>query len=231
MVDLGSRTWTSLEEASDLVLLVPVGSCEQHGPHLPLDTDTRIAVALAQAAADVTGGLVAPAVGIGASGEHQSFPGTLSIGTDALAGVLLEVGRSALPPDGSGPFAHVVFVNGHGGNADAATAAVAHLRAESRSVIAWSPRVPAGDAHAGQTETSLMLHIDAAAVGPERPAGHRGPLGDVAETLRRAGVGAVSANGVLGDARDATAGQGGELFAVLVADLAATAATMVHPAS
>ena len=83
------------------MLLVPLGSTEQHGPHLPLDTDTRIAVA--RCAGRVgrrrcrprLAVLVAPAVAYGASGEHEGFAGTLSIGQEALESVVVELGRSA----------------------------------------------------------------------------------------------------------------------------------------
>ncbi|HNJ23242.1 MAG TPA: creatininase family protein, partial [Microthrixaceae bacterium] len=119
---LAELSWPDVPEPS--VLVVPLGSCEQHGPHLPLDTDTRIAEALAAALVDRLGdGMVlGPTVGVGASGEHESFPGTLSIGTVVLEGVLVELVRSALPPPGSDrprPFRGVVVVNGHGGNVEA----------------------------------------------------------------------------------------------------------------
>ena len=110
--DLGARTWTEVGSARrELILAVPLGSCEQHGAHLPLDTDTRIAVALAdrlaRERADV---VVAPALAYGASGEHADFAGTLSIGLDGLALVVVELVRSA------DAFAGVVVVNAHGGN-------------------------------------------------------------------------------------------------------------------
>jgi mycofactocin precursor peptide peptidase len=74
--------WPEVDEGLRRVLVVPVGSLEQHGPHLPLDTDTRIAVAVAQRACVGRGDVaLAPAIGIGASGEHAGFPGTLSIGS------------------------------------------------------------------------------------------------------------------------------------------------------
>ena len=130
------------------MLAVPLGSLEQHGPHLPLDTDTRIAVALAeQLAARRDDVVIAPALPFGASGEHAGFPGTLSLGTAALTTALVELVRSA------DHFAGVVLVNGHGGNLDALRSATTTLTGEGRRVVAWAPRVPDGDAHAGRTET------------------------------------------------------------------------------
>ncbi len=197
------------------VLLVPIGSLEQHGPHLPLDTDTRIAVALAVAvAAARSDAVVAPAIAIGSSGEHDGFAGTLSIGTETLRLVLVELVRS------NRDFAHVVFVNGHGGNLEALQAAVTLLRSEGHSVFAFSPSVPGGDAHAGRTETSLLLHLDPALVRLGlAEAGAVGPLTDLLPALRKGGVMAVSSNGVLGDPTGACAAEGAEVFSTLVADL------------
>jgi mycofactocin precursor peptide peptidase len=143
--------------AEPTTLLIPLGATEQHGPHLPIGTDAAIAVALAErAAAEVPGVVVAPALPYGSSGEHQDFAGTLSIGAEATELVLVELARSA-----SETFDRVVFVNAHGGNVGPLAAAARRLRAESRDVIAWSPRF-GGDAHAGRTETSLMLALEAA---------------------------------------------------------------------
>jgi mycofactocin precursor peptide peptidase len=213
-VTLGELTWPEVRPA---ILAVPLGSCEQHGPHLPLDTDTRIAVALAAGLAaarpDV---VVAPALAYGASGEHAAFAGTLSLGLDALATALIELGRSA------DAFTGVVFVNGHGGNADAVGRAVEVLVAEGRRVLAWSPRWD-GDAHAGRTETALLLALAPATVRLERAEpGATAPLADLLPRLRAGGVAAVSPNGVLGDPAGATAAEGTALLATLTADLAAT---------
>lgn len=203
MVSLGPLT--SVEVGSPRILLLPLGSTEQHGPHLPLDTDTVIATTVAQrAAAEVPMAVVAPAVAIGASGEHAGFPGTLSLGTDVLASAIVEIVRSAGPE-----FVRVVVVNGHGGNADAVSQAAEICQAEARPVTVWSPRVPGGDAHAGRTETSVML-----AIAPDRVrmaeavVGATEPLSAMLDQLRQGGVRAVSANGVLGDPRQATADQG-----------------------
>src|SRR5271163_2828984 len=93
---LASARWPEVETQARRLLVVPVGSLEQHGPHLPLDTDTRIAVAVARrACAGRAGVALAPAFSVGASGEHADFPGTLSIGTEALTACLTELGRHA----------------------------------------------------------------------------------------------------------------------------------------
>ncbi len=197
------------------MLVVPIGSCEQHGPHLPLDTDTRIACAVAAGlAAARPEVLITPAFGITASGEHQGFPGTLSIGVTVLELVLIELVRSA---DWSGG---VVFVNGHGGNTTAVNAAVAVLRGEGRRVLAWWPRIYSGDAHAGRTETSLMLAIAPETVRIDAASpGRTDPLTELLTELRSGGVATVSPNGVLGDPTGATADVGVELLGHLVSDL------------
>lgn len=211
---LGERTWPAVEAAPPLVL-VPVGSCEQHGPHLPLDTDTRLAVAVATGAAErLPGACVGPALTVGASGEHAGFAGTLSIGVEALMTVLVELGRSADWAAG------VVLVNGHGGNAVAVRRALEVLRSEGRRVGAWWPRVPGGDAHAGRTETSLVLALAPDLVVPATAApGRTEPLAELLPSLLASGVRAVSPNGVLGDPAGASVAEGRALLAGLVDDL------------
>jgi mycofactocin system creatininase family protein len=195
-------------------LLVPLGATEQHGPHLPLDTDTRIATAVARGAQALLkqGWLVAPAIAYGASGEHQSFDGTISIGTEALTMLLLEYGRSA-----ARWAARLVFVNGHGGNVDALTRAVSRLRAEGRDV-GWCPcTAVGGDAHAGHTETSVLLHISPDDVLADRwLPGNGAPLAELLPSMRRGGVAAVSRVGVLGDPTTSTAVEGKRMFAEMV---------------
>ena len=217
--ELGRATWTDVAARPGRILLVPVGSCEQHGPHLPLDTDTRIALAVAHGvAAGRDDATVAPAVTYGASGEHQSFAGTLSIGSEALVAVLVELGRSAFPDPATPHHAAMVFVNGHGGNRAAVRRATDVLTGEGRPVASWAPAIPGGDAHAGRTETSLLLAIAPEVVRADRPAGASEPIVELADALRSGGVGAVSANGVLGDATGATAAEGHAVLAALIAD-------------
>jgi creatinine amidohydrolase len=211
--------WVQVDRAARRALLAPVGSLEQHGPHLPLDTDTRIALAVAAGAARGRDGVaVAPAVTFGASGEHAGFPGTLSIGTPALSELLVELGR-----DASRDWDALLLVNAHGGNRDAVDAALTRLRAEGRRSAGFHVSPSGGDAHAGRTETSLLLalapetvRLDAAEPGDVRP------LTAVIGELRRNGVAAVSPNGVLGDPTGATAEEGRRLLDTLAADLIAT---------
>jgi creatinine amidohydrolase len=195
-------------------MLLPLGSLEQHGPHLPLDTDTRIAVAVARAAAAGRAGVaVAPPIAFGASGEHDAFPGTLSIGTAALAEVLVELGR-----DAARDWDALLLVNAHGGNRDAVSAARKRLESEGRRCSVFSVSPAGGDAHAGRTETSMLLHLDPGAVRAGRvEPGETRPVQELMERLRREGVRPVSANGVLGDPTGATAAEGARLLAQAVA--------------
>ena len=201
MTRLERLAWPDVAaRAATSVLAVPVGATEQHGPHLPIGTDTAVAVALAErlaAARDDV--LVAPAVAYGSSGEHAGFAGTLSIGADAVRLVLVELVRSA------DAFAGVVLVSTHGGNAVPVAAAAATLTGEGRRVLAWSPRHDR-DAHAGRAETSMLLALDPAAVRAERiEAGDPRPLGEVIGALRAGGIASVSPSGVLGDPTGACA--------------------------
>ncbi|MQA10891.1 MAG: mycofactocin biosynthesis peptidyl-dipeptidase MftE [Pseudonocardiaceae bacterium] len=218
MTSLAGRPWPELD--GDPVLLVPTGSCEQHGPHLPLDTDTRIAAAVAEAAGD----LVAPTIPYGSSGEHQDFPGTVSIGHDTLCALLVEYGRSACRWA-----RRVLFVNGHGGNVAALSEAVRRLRYEGRDVAWFACTSPGGDAHAGHTETALMLAIAPETVWEERIApGNTAPLGELMPRLRAGQLRTASPTGVLGDPTAATAAEGAELLGALIAALR-TAMTQWSP--
>jgi mycofactocin system creatininase family protein len=196
------------------LVLVPVGSIEQHGPHLPLDTDTAIARAVADRMAPALGGAwVAPAVSYGASGEHQTFPGTCSIGTEALQLVLAELVRSIRCWA-----RRVVLVNAHGGNLTAVRGSVEQLRSEGHDV-GWVPCATEDvDLHAGRTETSLMLHLAPWSVRLDKAeAGNTQPLQKILPAMLAGGVAAVSANGVLGDPTGATAAEGTLLLDRIVA--------------
>jgi mycofactocin precursor peptide peptidase len=214
---LGSARWPEVEAGPRRLLVVPLGSLEQHGPHLPMDTDTRIACFVAaRACAGRAGVGLAPPVAIGASGEHADFPGTLSIGTIALSTLLVELGRHA------SLYWPAMLVNGHGGNGPAITDAVARLRSEGRECHVWHAGLGpgAGDAHAGRTETSLMLALAPSEVLLDRAAaGDTRPIADIMPALRAGGIRRLSPNGVLGDPAGASAAEGEELLGSLAASL------------
>jgi len=199
---------TSPDTGGAGLVLVPVGSIEQHGPHLPLDTDTTIAVAVAdRVASELPGSWVAPAVSYGSSGEHQSFSGTASVGTEALTHQLVELVRSLRTWA-----SRVVIVNAHGGNVTA-------LKASDE--LEWVPCATEDvDLHAGYTETSLMLHLRPESVRLDRAeVGNTQPLSQILPVMMTGGIAAVSPNGVLGDPTEASADEGERVLEAMVADV------------
>jgi mycofactocin precursor peptide peptidase len=226
-MELAGATWPQVEATGGrTVLAVPLGSLEQHGPHLPLDTDARIALAVADGLATrSTGVTVAPAVPYGASGEHADFPGTLLVGHAVLADLLVELVRSARRS-----FAGVVFVNAHGGNEEALVAVERRCSAEGDDVLVWRAVIPGGDAHAGRTETSLLLAIDSAAVRLHlAEPGRTEPIATLLPRLRAEGVRPVSSSGVLGDPTGASVDEGLALLDDLVDDLVAAVSAHWSP--
>ncbi|MFI0350291.1 mycofactocin biosynthesis peptidyl-dipeptidase MftE [Actinomadura sp. 9N407] len=220
--DLAGAVWPDVQAAP--LVLVPVGSTEQHGPHLPLSTDTVIAQAVTERAAALLtevpllngAPLVAPAIAYGASGEHAGFPGTISIGHEALQVVIVETVRSLALWAG-----RIVFVNGHGGNVPTLDAAVHRLRTEGHDTAWTGCAAPGGDAHAGFTETSVMLHLAPHLVRPfDAVTGDTRPLTELMPDLIAHGVRAVSPSGVLGDPSGASAAKGREILKAMAASAA-----------
>lgn len=177
----GSRVAEMLTENSILVL--PIGSTEHHGPHLPLRTDALIAEAVAGAAVEmaVQNSLDVwqlPTLAVTKSDEHSWAPGTLWLSADTLLDVLRDLGRSVTAT----PAKKIAFVNGHGGN----TALLQVVNRELRRLYGLQPfTMPAGlqragggvegqpdelgfGIHAGWAETSLMLHLAPDLVRPEQ---------------------------------------------------------------
>jgi creatinine amidohydrolase len=147
--------------------VLPVGAFEQHGAHLPLATDTLIAVAISNAIAAVVPVRQLPPVTIGCSHEHAAFPGTLSISASTLSAIVTDVATSLR---GQG-IEHLVVVNGHGGNYVLSNV-VQQANAEHPRSMALYPnrvdwdeaRAAAGmettaheDMHGGELEASILL--------------------------------------------------------------------------
>jgi creatinine amidohydrolase len=209
-MDLGGATWPEVEATGrGHVLALPLGSLEQHGPHLPLDTDTRIAVEVARRLAAARPGVaVGPALAFGASGEHAGFPGTLVVRHEVVADLVIELVRSA-----RSSFGGVVVISAHGGNNEGLAMAEERCRADGDALLVWSVVAPGGDAHAGRTETSLMLAIDEGSVRTElAERGCTEPLEVIMPRLRAEGVRRVSSNGVLGNPEGASAAEGRTLL-------------------
>ena len=228
---LGEMSWTALSERLDpgpLDVMIPLGALEQHGPHLPLDTDALIAEAVADRAARRAGEcVVSPCIPVGASSHHLAFPGTASLSDKTLRSVLVEVIQTLL---GHG-FRGAYLVTGHAGNVGAMAAVMAELDPADRSRVVSFDDWPAQreavhqvaearlnmdrelvGTHGGHFETSIML-----AIAPDRVdmasavAGHIGPAASASAKLRSEGMASLSPVGVIGDPRGATA-DAGELY-------------------
>jgi mycofactocin system creatininase family protein len=219
-VNLAERSWEMVNQ--NPLVLIPTGSTEQHGPHLPLETDSVIAATVAKGVAErlkasslVVDVVIAPTITFGASGEHQGFAGTTSIGQDVLQSLIIEVVRSMSLWAG-----RVIFVNAHGGNVRALELAVSQMIAENHDV-AWVPcSTVGGDSHAGRTETSLMLHIAPTSVDLGRAViGNTDSLRSLLPALGQSGVQAVSASGILGDPTGASAADGAALLDAMITDV------------
>jgi creatinine amidohydrolase len=155
----------------DPVLLLPIGAIEQHGPHLPVDTDSTAVTTVAERAAESLprrAALVLPTISWGLSPYWMSFPGTLTLRPATILALISDIGASVAAHG----FRRMVIVNGHGGNQGiigvAATQLADHgVRAYALSY--WSLLgaelgvIAPGDhgqiGHAGQTETSIQLRL------------------------------------------------------------------------
>ncbi len=153
------------------VVVIPIGAIEQHGPHLPLNTDISDAWAVAtrlSASCDEPPVLVAPPVPWGVSHYHHVFPGTLSLTVESLSSLLLDLCRSVA----TNGFTRILLLNGHGGNAATIETVATRANVEGIDVfpITYWNLVPETMAelavhdgghigHAGEMETSLQLHL------------------------------------------------------------------------
>jgi creatinine amidohydrolase len=217
-------------EIGDLVargidkVIIPVGSTEQHGSHLPLSTDSIHTVAVLERVAERLPALVAPLMPVGQADHHMAFPGTMTVRHETLHAVLRDWCDSLFKHG----FRHVLVYSGHGGNAVPLARIIADLVGEEpcRSIIgctewrvyddalfpvaeALGVRIEEAGWHAGELEASMILALDEQLVHMDRAApGFLGNLDDVREQLMSAGIQAVTPSGVLGDPRGATRAHG-----------------------
>ena len=239
-------TWPEVRRAAaeERVCLIPVATLEDHGPHLPIDTDLRLTAEICRRAAEEAADEVVllPAIPHGYSPHHMDFPGPITIGWDTFTRYLVDVGES-LARHG---FRRMLFLNGHGSNQNLVETAarlvcVAHPKvvaaaafhtsgAEAASLIAEirdSDR--GGIGHACELETSMYLAIDADAVDMDRAVDERGyPAGEHAWMDWSDGPlkvmpwwSSFSRTGVQGDATKATADKGRALLDAAVAECVA----------
>lgn len=217
---------TSLEAKDKAAAVLPVGSFEQHGPHLPLATDTLIAWEIARRCADDYDLLLLPPIGMSCSHEHASFPGTISVSATTLTRVVQDI-ASDLARQGT---SKLVIVNCHGGN-NVLTNLVQEANTNNRTMLLYpttyqwnQARTAAGcatdnheDMHAGEAETSILL-----AIAPElvrsgwEKADHEV---DDRSLLTLVGMSGFTDTGVIGRPSVASAKKGAALVEALVAGL------------
>lgn len=242
MTHASDMTWEDFRASTDRVAILPVGSCEQHGPHLPLSTDTVIATSIAEAVARDVDGVMLPTLAYGYrsapySGGGSLFPGTVDLSFRALAATVADI-VGELIADG---FRRILVLNAHYENQGAIVDALGSLPpTEGLKVLAsswWDPvpgdvlhslfdsgRFPGWDLeHAALTETSLMMHLAPHLVredlipgdsGFAAPAYLRFPLAE----------GDIPAHGALAPSAAATAEKGRLLFEASVSEIAAICA-------
>ena len=232
---LGSLTWPQAKRrfADVDIALLPVGAIEQHGPHLPLDTDAFDADYLARRVAKACLSprpLVLPLLPYGVSYHHNDFKGTLSISNTTLSQMVFEIGMSAA----ANGIRKLVIINGHGGNSATLHYAAQMINRDARIFTCvdsgetsdqdiYALAETKNDVNAGEIETSTTL-----AIRPELVQMDKSPrmvprfssryldftskrsVGWYAYTQR------ISRNGVMGDATRATAAKGERIWELMV---------------
>jgi len=215
------------------VALLPVGSIEQHGPHLPLDTDAFDADFLARrvaAACSDPKPLVLPLIHYGVSYQHEDFSGTFSVNPELLSRLVYEIGASAARYG----ITKLVIVNGHGGNAPSLHLAAQMINRDahiftcvdtgetSDTDVYELVENPHNDVHAGEIETSTAL-----ATRPELVQMEQAPRAIPRFSSRfldftsKRGVGwygrtaRISRSGVMGDATKATRAKGEKIWELM----------------
>lgn len=238
---LAEMAWPDVAKAvasGITTVILPLGATEQHGPHLPLGTDTIRAEALADRLSErLSCSLVAPALPFGCSDEHAGFAGLIGLEAETLAAVILDCARRV---SGWGA-RRLILLSAHGGNGRALPLAVELIERELPDLAVWAPEnlgsiaksileVALEDGvspealgiHAGEGETSEMLHLRPELVrsGAAAP-GYTGDMEAVLEKLHAGGLKPVTKGGVLGDPARAEANRGERYLDALADEIAA----------
>ncbi len=221
---LAETTWTDTERIETDLAVVPVGSTEQHGPHAPLGTDTRIAEAVAAAGAEAytethdSEVVVAPAISVSIAEEHRQFSGTLWVSPDTFRSYVREV-VSSLASHG---WTRTILVNGHGGNVGALREVAARITRHDEAYavpFTWFEAAASmGEmGHGGPLETAILRAIEPDLVHEERieeaKAGASERWGEwISGTNLAFDAAEFTDNGVVGDPDAGDADRGEELL-------------------
>ncbi|WP_030773728.1 creatininase family protein [Streptomyces sp. NRRL F-2664] len=227
MTLLPNITTVDVQEQAPRVAVLPVGSYEQHGPYLPLITDTAIACIIAREIAAAYPVLSLPPISIACSHEHGTWPGTVSISARTLHAVIADIASSL---EASG-IRRLVLVNAHGGNYVLSNIVQEANLTEPRMSLfpqsrEWSrARELAGlvssahdDMHAGEIETSILLHAEPSLVRP----GYETADHDASDRpfLLTLGMKAYTESGVIGFPSQSAPTKGKAVLESLVQDFA-----------
>lgn len=228
-MQLAEEAWPDLREYFEAgsLALIPLGSTEQHGPHLPCGTDYLIADAFAREAAERTGHFCTPPIPIGVSAHHRQFSGTMWVDPDAFRSYVTALTRNLT----SHGIDRVIYVNAHGGNVTALREVGRQLREEGEVYAIewmWNDSIPdlveelfsVPGPHGGPKETSLIQYLHPTLVHEDRFEDARdGGLVEWRDEEQRVHGARTyydtidnTANGVLGDQTDASAEKGRQCF-------------------
>jgi creatinine amidohydrolase len=221
---LPASTTVDERERAARVAVLPIGSFEQHGPYLPLATDTIVACAIATRIAAAYPVRQLPPLTISCSHEHAAWPGTVSISAATLHTVVRDIAeslhRSGIP--------NLVLINAHGGNYVLRNVVQEASVTDRRMALfpdspGWKAATAAAgiqtstssDMHAGEIETSVLLHTDPALVRPGYAAGDH--LADDRDRMLSVGLAPYTDSGVVGRPSLASAAKGEALLASFTA--------------
>ena len=243
---LGEKTWHEAKELAEknAIAVVPIGAFEQHGKHLPLDTDMRLVTMVANRSAQIVKSkgipiVVTPPVWTAFSPHHMNFSGTITLSMSSFVNVLQDICR-CLNQHG---FKKIFLLNGHGGNTNIIRSVIQALFLEEgirvtaasywdfalEFIKEWRTSLPGGIDHACEMETALMLHLFQELVKKEAIKDARWfpetkyltgdlTIGGVVATAFS--LDEISSTGVAGSPEAATALKGQELFDEIILSVA-----------